>query len=278
MNICIRAHDLGVRGIENVAAELERLGLDGVQLVVYKVTDIPYKPIFTTADAVHIKKVLEGAGKKTVLIGSYFNPVHSDREKTENGIAVFKNYLRESSALGCGIVGSETGSYNDDKWTYHPENRTDRALGRVVDVFRELCDCAAEYGAYVGMEGAFGHVCYDVDRLALAVKMIGRDNIKIIFDLYNYLDISNIGQMYDILEHGLEVFGDRIEVFHIKDCTVTDGKLKQCGVGRGIFDYTRILTAINRINPSANLVLEGTTGEDIPYAVKFIKEKLNALN
>lgn len=278
MNVCIRAHDLGVKGIDGVAAELERLGLDGVQLVVYKVTDIPYKPVFTTAEAAHIKKVLDGGGKKTVLIGSYFNPVHSNREKVENGIAVFKNYLRETATLGCGIVGSETGSYNDDKWTYNPENRTDRALGCVVEIFRELCDCAAEYGAYVGMEGAFGHVCYDVDRLALAVKMIGRDNIKIIFDLYNYLDISNIGQMYDILEHGLEVFGDRIEVFHIKDCIVSDGKLKQCGVGRGIFDYTRILAAINKINPRANLVLEGTTGEDIPYAVKFIKEKLDTLN
>lgn len=278
MNVCIRAHDLGVRGIDGVVAELERLGLDGVQLVVYKVTDIPYKPVFTTAEAAHIKKVLDGGGKKTVLIGAYFNPVHSNREKVENGIAVFKNYLRETASLGCGIVGSETGSYNDDKWTYNPENRTDRALGCVVEIFRELCDCAAEYGAYVGMEGAFGHVCYDVDRLALAVKMIGRDNIKIIFDLYNYLDISNIGQMYDILEHGLEVFGDRIEVFHIKDCIVSDGKLKQCGVGRGIFDYTRILAAINKINPRANLVLEGTTGEDIPYAVKFIKEKLDTLN
>ena len=108
-----------------------------------------------------------------------------------------------------------------------------------------------------------------------AVKTIGADNIRFIFDLYNYLDGSNIDKMYDILEEGLQTFGDRICVFHIKDCTVNeDGSLKQCGVGKGIFDYGRILSEIKKVCPDANLVFEGTTGEDIAPAVAHIKERL----
>lgn len=275
MKLFIRAHDLGVKGEDNIAARLDELGLDGVQLVAYKALDgVSYVPgSMTDERAERFRRRFEAAGKTVPLIGAYFNPVHPDEKKIENGIAVFKDYLSYAKALGCDIVGSETGSYNGDKWTYNPLNRTEEALGRVIAAFSELCDYAKERGVRVGMEGAFGHVCCDVKRLDRAVRSIGRDNIGIIFDLYNYLDSSNVGRMYDILGEGLQTFGDRICVFHIKDCTVAeDGSLKQCGVGRGIFDYPRIIGEIQKVCPDANLVFEGTTGDDIPYAVEHLKK------
>ena len=277
MKLFIRAHDLGVKGEENIAARLRELGLSGIQLVAYKaLDDVAYVPGSMSKErAAAVRSCFQEAGVSVPLIGAYFNPVHPNEKKIENGIAVFKDYLRLAHDLGCDTVGSETGSYNGDKWTYHPENRTDTALGRVVSVFSELSDYAQDFGTYVGMEGAFGHVCYDVKTLERAVKSIGRSNIKMIFDLYNYLDGSNVGRMYDILDEGLDTFGDRICVFHIKDCVVSDdGSLKQCGVGKGIFDYSRILDRIKKVCPDANLVFEGTTGEDIQYAVKHIRERI----
>ena len=275
MKLFIRAHDLGVKGEENIVARLDELSLSGVQFVAYKaLEDVSYTPGSMSEErAAAVKKCFDDDGKSIPLIGAYFNPVHPDAQKVQNGIAVFKDYLRLASALGCDTVGSETGSYNGDKWTYHPQNRTDEALTRVINTFSELCDYASDYGAYVGMEGAFGHVCYDVKTLDHAVKAIGRSNIKIIFDLYNYLDRSNVDKMYDILDEGLDTFGDRICVFHVKDCVITeDGSLKQCGVGKGIFDYARILEKIKKVCPDANLVFEGTTGDDIPYAVQHIRQ------
>ena len=277
MKLFIRAHDLGVKGEENIAARLDELGLDGVQLVAYKCLDgIPYTPGAVTKDrAEAFRRVFEQSGKSVPLIGAYFNPVHPDEQKIKNGIAVFKDYLSLAKNFGGDIVGSETGSYNGDKWTYHPQNRTEEAVERVVSTFLELCDYAEDCGVNVGMEGAFGHVCWDVKTLHRAVKTIGRSNIRFIFDLYNYLDGSNVDKMYEILDEGLQTFGDRICVFHIKDCTVNeDGSLKQCGVGKGIFDYSRILTEIKKVCPDANLVFEGTTGEDIAPAVAHLKERM----
>ena len=254
------------------------MGLDGVQLVAYKVLDdVSYSPgSITEEKAKAVSDAFKAAGKTVPLIGAYFNPVHPNDEKTKNGIAVFKDYLGVAKNLGGDIVGSETGSYNGDKWTYHPQNRTEDAVNRVIRTFSELCEYAEGCGVNVGMEGAFGHVCYDIKTLDRAVKTIGASNIRIIFDLYNYLDKSNIDKMYDILSEGLQTFGDRICVFHIKDCVIAeDGSLKQCGVGKGIFDYPRILSEIKKVCPKANLVFEGTTGEDIPYAVSHIKTLLN---
>ena len=277
MKLYIRAHDLGVQGEKAIADRLTELGLDGVQLVAYKaVPDVAYQPgAITERRADEIHAALSAQGKEVALIGAYFNPVHSDRQKAARCKAVFEDYLAVAHRLGCDIVGSETGSYNDDKWTYHPMNRTDEALAQVVETFGDLAKTAARHGAWIGMEGAYGHVCYDVDRLDEAIHTIGAENIKVIFDLYNYLAMENVDQRYDILEHGLKTFAGRICVFHIKDCVITDGALKQVGVGQGIFDYEKILGLIDRYQPEAKLVLEGTTGADIEPAISHIKGILN---
>ena len=165
-----------------------------------------------------------------------------------------------------------------EPWVYHPMNHSDEARDRVVAVFGELASYAKECGVNIGMEGAFGHVCHTPERLEAAIKRIGLENIRIIFDLYNYLDISNLDDTYAILERGIELFGDRILLFHIKDFIVEDGKLKQCAVGKGILDYDRILDMIHRQNPDATLVFEGTTGDDIVSAVSYIRSKLEKYN
>ena len=274
MKLYIRSHDLGVKGIDNVVEQVCVHGLDGVQLVAYKVMpDVPYTPDgITQQKAQLIANAMQSHGKQIALIGAYFNPVHSNKDKVATCVEIFKSYLRQAKTLGCDMVGSETGSFNDDKWTYNPSNRTDDALKTVVDIFSQLADYAKEQGVCIAMEGAFGHVCYSVERLKQAIDQIDRDNVRVIFDLYNYLDISNVHQCYDILQKGLATFGQQIKIFHIKDFIVEDGKLKQVGVGKGMLNFERVIQAIKQHVPNANLVLEGTTGDDIAFAVQHLKK------
>lgn len=273
MKLMIRAHDLGVKGEQNIVDRLQELGLDGIQLVAYKsMDDISYLPgAIGEARAREAAAVLHEKGHEIALIGAYFNPVHPDESKIERGIQVFKDYLKAAKAFGCNVVGSETGSYMGEPWVYHPMNHSEEALDRVVKVFGELAAYAAECGVCIGMEGAFGHVCHTPERLDTAIRRIGRDNIRVIFDLYNYLDISNVDNTYEILERGINLFGERILLFHIKDFVIEDNKLKQCAVGKGILDYDRILAMIHKHNPDATLVFEGTTGDDIASAVSYIR-------
>ena len=273
MKLCIRAHDLGVTGTEAILSRLRELEIDGVQMVCYKAyDDIPYEcGAITAGKAAEIGRAFSEAGKIIPMVGAYFNPVHSDRDKARRCEEIFAEYLAYCRALGCGVVGSETGSFNDDSWTYNPKNRTDEALQMVVDTFSRLCDTAAAQGSEVAMEGAEGHVCFDVDTLAKARKMIGKPT-KVIFDLYNYMDADNQLDYLTILNRGLELFAGDILLFHMKDCNFTPGsKPKQMPFGKGELDKRAILTAIKNYDPDAVLVLEETTGEDIPFAVETIK-------
>ncbi len=275
MKIAFRTHDLGVKGLDPAIEKMKECGISAVQLVAYKFLDeIKYAPGGIDGESARrIGEALSKNGVEVPLIGAYFNPVHSDKQKVARCKRVFEEYLEFSSLLGCNIVGSETGSFNDDKWTYNPLNRTEEALEVVINTFRDLADTAAKYGAYIGMEGAAGHVCYDVKTLARAVEGVGRSNVKIIFDIYNYLDASNYKDYMEILEEGLKTFSGRICVFHIKDCVFEEGKLKQVAPGKGMFDFDKILGAIKGYDDGATLVLEGTTGGDIVPCMNFIKNK-----
>ena len=277
MQIAFRTHDLGVKGLENAIEKARNCGISAVQLVAYKFMDeIKYAPGQLNAqNTVAIGTALKNAKIGVPLIGAYFNPVHSDKEKVARCKAVFKEYLQYCKNLGCGIVGSETGSFNDDKWTYNPLNRTEEALQTVIETFGELAGYAKQYGAFVGMEGAAGHVCWNVATLKRAVDAISADNIRIIFDIYNYLDASNYQSYLEILDEGLKTFAGKIVVFHIKDCVFEDGKLKQVAPGKGMFDFDKILGKIQAYDKNAVLVLEGTSGENIVPCIQFIDKKWN---
>ena len=274
MKIAFRTHDLGVKGAEAAVTKCKQCGITAVQLVAYKFIDeIPYRPGgITEKSAEALGKTLKEGGISVGLIGAYFNPVHSNKQKVADCKQVFKDYLKYSHLLGCNIVGSETGSFNDDKWPYNPLNRTDEALQTVVETFTELADYAKEAGAYIGMEGAAGHVCYDVATLKRAIDNVNRDNVKVIFDIYNYLDMSNYRNYLAILDEGLKTFAGKIAVFHLKDFIVADGKIKQVEPGKGDFDYPAILKKIKAYDENATLVLEGTAGEDILPSINFINK------
>lgn len=273
MKVCIRAHDLGVSGTAQILKRLDCLGLDGVQMVCYKAyPDIGQIPgAITQERAAQIGKAFSDSGKIIPLVGAYFNPIHTDEKKVENSLRIFEDYLRVCKAMGCNVVASETGSCNNDEWTYHPGNRTEESLQGVVRAFSRLCDVAADCGSIVAMEGCSGHVCWDVDTLARARKMIGKKT-RVVFDLYNFMDTDNQGDYLKILDKGLDAFAGDIQVFHMKDCFLTNGqKPIQTPFGKGELDMKAILTRIKNYDPDAVLVLEETTGEHIEHAIKTIK-------
>lgn len=272
MKICIRAHDLGVKGTAGILERIDSLGIDGVQMVCYKAyDDIAYAPGAITAQkAAAIGNAFAETGKCIPLVGAYFNCVHSNREKAARGEEIFGEYLKSCNAMGCKYVGSETGSYSDDPWVYHPRNRTEEAHQAVAAAFSRLCDVAKDHGSMVAMEGAAGHVCHNVAALQKVRKMMNRET-KVIFDLFNYLDAENQGDYLHILQQGLDTFAGEILLFHMKDCVFANSKdPEQVPFGTGDMDLNTVLKLIKAYDKNAVLTLEGTTGSDIAHAVKTI--------
>jgi sugar phosphate isomerase/epimerase len=272
MKIGIRAHDLGKGTIYDIARLAKDHDIKYLQLVLSKAI-IEDDGLLNELKAQTIQDVLHMNNLQVAMMGAYFNPVHSKEEVVKSGIEKFKNHLKYVSLLNCNYVGTETGSYNDDSWTYHPCNRTEEAYQTVLRIVLDLCQYSQDYHSKVVCEGAYGHVIYTPERLKRLVddvETIYPGRIKVIIDLYNYLNYDNHHNHYQILTQAIELLKDKIVIFHLKDYILDEGKLRQVCIGKGLMDYPRILNLIQTNCPDACLIFEGISGKDINESLTFI--------
>ena len=273
MMIGIRVHDLKVGTIQEVKEATEEKGFEAIQLVFKKaLKDEENKSlIFNKENALLVADALKDAKFKVAMLGAYFNPVHSNKELVRTNVEYFKEHLRYAHLLNVNYVGTETGSYNDDKWTYNPRNQTEEGYQDTMSVFKELIKTAEEYKTTLLMEPAYGHVIYDVDTLKRAVDELHSEYIKVTIDIYNLLYIGNYQNYKSIFEKALITFKDDIKIIHLKDFNVVDSKLVQCGLGKGIIDFEFLINRIKEYCPNATLIFEGVVGDDISSSQLLIK-------
>ena len=271
MIIGIRAHDLVKGNIEEVLNKAEEYGFDAIQLVFKKA--LVNQP-FNKENVEIVKKALKNSKIKVAMLGAYFNPVHSNKELVRSNVEYFKEHLKLAKELNCEYVGTETGSYNDDKWTYNPKNQTEDGYQDTMKVFHELISVAKQYNTTILMEPAWGHVIYSVDQLKRAYDEINSKYLKVTIDIYNLIYLGNYFLYKEIFEQALSTFKDDVKVIHLKDFYIDDGKIIQCGLGKGMIDFSFIINTVKKYSPNATLVFEGVVGDDIKTS-KVLIDSLN---
>ena len=270
LKIGIRGHDVCKANIEEFAAKVSEKGFSYVQLVLQKA--------FTNDDGLldvnKVEQINEAFSKYNVnvaMLGAYFNPFHSNKNKVATCVSKFQNHLKYAKSLNSYLVGTETGSYNDDKWTYHEYNYTEVAYETNLTIFEDLVKIAEEHGVNVALEGAYHHCMGNPKMLNRLVRELNSDNVKVIVDLYNYLYIGNHEQRNEIFKEAISLMKDKIVLFHLKDYKVENGKLVQVGLGQGLMDFPFIIKTIKENFTDAFLIFEGVTGEDIDTSLIYIK-------
>lgn len=277
MKIGVRVHDFGKSNPATLASQAKAIGFDGVQLVLNKAiegeTGLP--GTLSKEKAISIQKAFENEGLEIFMMGAYFNPVHSNKQLVQTNIAKFKEHLKYLKDFKGHYVGSETGSYNDDKWTYNPLNRTEEAFLEVKRIFKDLADYAKEVDGNIALEGAYGHCMFEPKALKRLVDEIDNGHVFYTIDIYNYLSLSNYQEYKHIFEECLELFKGKIVIFHLKDFVIENEALKQCAIGKGIMDYPWLLKRIQETNPTAYLIFEGSKPTDMQESFMFVKNILN---
>ena len=273
MKLGVRLHDFGKSNAEELAIKASEVGFDGVQFVINKaiVGESGLKGTLSKEKLESMATSFENNNLNVMMLGSYFNPVHSDKNKVFTFVEKFKDHLQFANIFNCKYVGSETGSFNDDSWTYNPLNRTEEAFQEVKRIFKDILLVAKEANCHVALEGAYGHCMFEPKALKRLFDEIDNGYLDIIVDVYNYLYIGNYEDRFNILKECLELFKDKIKVFHIKDFIVQDDKLVQVGIGKGIMGWDKMLPLIYETCPNAYLVFEGVKKEDMESSYQYFR-------
>lgn len=274
MKICIRPHDVGKGTASFLGEKIHQLGFDGVQLAVAKAIEGQNGNPDTMTPSViaDIRNGFEQHDVSVALLGAYFNPVHADAKKIIDGAAKYADHLQKSKLFGTLYTATETGSYNNDSWTYNPLNQTDEAFKRVVTVFGPLAETAKKAGTYAVIEGAWHHCIYSPARMKQLLNEIDNGHIRVIVDIRNYLYADNYTQRMKIFEQCLSLFEGKIAAFHIKDIIISGSEIIETGIGQGIMGWNCMLPVIKSQCPDVPLVFEGV--KDIEKSLAYVKQIL----
>ena len=274
MKLGVRLHDLASGSVDEVISKCQEYGFEYVQLVFKKALEDSSgnSLLFTKDTALEVGKKFKDAGIKIAMLGAYFNPVHSNKELVETNTRYFEEHLRYAYLLDAKYVGTETGSYNDDKWTYNPKNQTEEGYQDTMKTFHRLVKVAEETGTNILIEPAYGHVIYSVDQLNRAVNELNSKNVFVTIDIFNLLYLGNYQDYKEIFTYACKTFNSRIKVFHLKDFYPTEEKLVQTGLGKGIIDFKFIINTIREYAPDATMIFEGVKPEDMKDSLILIKQ------
>ena len=269
LKLGIRGHDLPgapFQSVDDFIASIKQFDLDCLQLVYKKAfKDFNMDPYFILELSDKLKK----SNINVAMIGAYFNMIHPDEEKRADGVEYFKWCMETGKVFDCALIGSETGSANGDKWTYNEYNHTQEAYEIVRNTVSELKKYGNIFKTRPIIEGAYAHTIYEPELLYRLIQETGINDVTV--DIYNYLNIENYKQADEIFDCCMNLFKDKIRVFHLKDFNVVDGKLVQCGIGQGIMNWKYYISRIKEEVSDAALILEGVTGADIETSIQYIR-------
>jgi L-ribulose-5-phosphate 3-epimerase len=272
-NLGVRAHDFGKLPLRELARAIEAQGLTCVQLALAKaVADVNSDTgEFNPGLARHVRKTLEQHGISIAVLGCYFNPLDPDKDRLAVMMKRFKEHLRFARDFGCSVVATETGSRNAD-WSFHPDNRSDAALAEVIDRVGELVSEAEKFGVFVCIEAVHSHVVSTPERMQRVLDAISSPNLQVLFDAVNMLSPENHKQQVQIIDEAWARYGEKIQIIHAKDFTLSGGALRPALIGEGMLSWEALFRHLNTRKSYIDVLLEDTHPETIGRSIANFQE------
>lgn len=271
LNIGARGHDLSGQTPAEMVAYSRELGIDGLQLAVHKSWEEAYKARDIETIVGNIKQIQE-AGISVFLLASYFNPVHSNTSFLASEIERARFNIDMGLRCGIGLIGSETGSLNDDAWTWHPDNHSEPAFQHVLASFQQLQPNLERAQCRFLVEPVYDHVIYDADSLMRLNTQLG-EQFCVTFDIANLLNADNAASWESIFEDFLSQHGPRIRLFHFKNFVLEGEQKIPVRLNEGLIDYEKVLTMLASHGlTQVPIIVEELQGEALSDSVAYLRQ------
>ena len=204
-------------------------------------------------------------------LGCFLNLADPNPEQLEKTSDSYKAQICFASWLGAGVVGTETGTPNE-QYAVDPKSRTEEALLTFTRNLDRVVEYAEHMGVVVAIEPVIRHIVYDVHRAKKVLKDIQSPNLQIIFDPVNLLDKTNIAGYHDVLKEAIDVLGEDVAVVHLKDFAIKNGEVEELAVGQGQMEYDELTRFMKYDKPYIHATLENTVPENAVAAREYIQK------
>ena len=141
---------------------------------------------------------------------------HPDPDIRGKGIQQFQDYLSIAKEFGTSRVGTETGSVRPD-YGPDPLNKSGEAFEKFYHTLEQLLPIAEASNTIICIEGVAHHIISDPYRMNRVLRMIPSPHLAVIFDPVNLITPQNADQQERLFKECFSLWGNRIEVIHLKD-------------------------------------------------------------
>lgn len=276
LRLGIRLHDMKAGTLKERAGYAREQGFSCVHLALGKtVQGFKMTPeTFTSGLSREIRKSFESEGVDIAVLGCYKNLAHPDNAEVKKLQKLYEAHLRMAVTLGCSVVGTETGAPNE-AYTYEKACHTETALQAFLRGVAPVVEAAEKLGVFFAIEPVWNHIVWNPKVARRVLDEIASPNLRIIFDPVNLLSIENYEDRERVIDEAMELLAPEIEVVHLKDFKVENGKMVSIAAGTGNMKYDRILKFLKETKPSIEATLENTVPENAVQTREFIEKVYN---
>ena len=240
----------------------------------FRVAGIGLDQKASESDIARVKNLFAKYDMKPGPAGTGNSPFHPDdnvRRQFQNNL---KGMLSAASKIGVPTIRVSGGNMNtDDRWWFHPENHTQKALDMMIEATRELVPYAEDAGVVICPETTQFTIINTVRRMKEFVDRCDSPNVKIIFDVVNHTTPESLMETGVLFRKAVAILGDRIGVLHVKDVTAEPGlvaHIVEAPMGTGYLDHASVIEASNELEPWKTFSLEHFSFEGVPKEQQWI--------
>ncbi|MGB4658744.1 MAG: sugar phosphate isomerase/epimerase family protein [Mobilitalea sp.] len=272
MQIGIRLHDTIDVSLEERLTIIKQQGFSCAHVALSKVIkDYPVdNGALTPGLAMYLKNIFRQHEIDFAVLGCYLNLANPNPVQLKKITDTYLAHIRFAAALGCGVVGTETGAPNEEYRT-EPACRTEEALQLFIHNLKPVVAYAESMGVILAIEPVRNHIVYNSMRARQVLDAINSPNLQIIFDPVNLLGMDNYMEQTSVIKEAIEILGNDIAVIHMKDFIIEDNKIISIAAGTGELDYEPILRFVKERKPFIHCTLEDTKPDNAVVARQFIE-------
>ena len=273
LQLGIRLHDMRPGSLAERAAWARGQGFSCVHLALEKtIPDFKLSPGKLTAGfGKHIRALFAAHDVDVAVLGCYKNLAHPDAQELQRIQENYIAHLRMAVSMGCSVVGTETGAPNA-RYAYEPLCHTEMALQTFLHGLAPVVEAAERLGVLLAIEPVWNHIVWNPQVARRVIREMASPNLRIIFDPVNLLAKENYQDRDRVIGEAIELFGEYVEVVHLKDFQVQGERLVSVAPGTGLMDYKPLLAYLKREKYGIQATLENTNPENAVAARKYLEE------
>lgn len=268
----IRLHDMKAGNLKERAKIAREQGFKCIHLALEKtIPNFKMKPItFTSGLAEKVKEDFSSEGIEIAVLGCYKNLANPNPEKVKELQKLYEAHLRMASILGCSVVGTETGAPNEE-YKYEPLCHSESSLQTFLRGVEPVIERAEKLGVLFAIEPVWNHIVWNPKVALRVIKEIQSPNLRIILDPVNLLSTENYEDRENVIKEAIELLGEYVEVVHLKDFKLEEGKMVSIAAGTGMMNYKDIMKFIKEDKPYIQATLENTVPENAVQAREYLQ-------